>query len=101
MQDADHPNFDKRLVLLSYFNAGVRAVDIRDPFSPREVGYFIPQKTDKTQEICGDDNTNCAVQIQTNNVNLDDRGYVYIVDRAGTGTHILELTGEAGEIVGL
>ena len=99
MQDAYNPNFDKRLVLLSYFNAGVRAVDIRDPFSPREVGYFIPQRTDKTQEICGDNNTNCAVQIQTNNVNIDDRGYVYIVDRAGTGTHILELTGEAREIV--
>ena len=101
MQDAYNPNFDKRLVLLSYFNAGVRAVDIRDPFSPREVGYFIPQKTDKTQEMCGDNNTNCAVQIQTNNVNIDDRGYVYIVDRAGTGTHILKLTGEAREIVGL
>ena len=101
MQDAYHPNFDKRLVLLSYFNAGVRAVDIRDPFSPREVGYFIPQITDKTQKLCDDDNTNCAVQIQTNNVNVDDRGFIYIVDRAGTGTHILELTGEAGEIVGL
>lgn len=100
MQDAYHPDFDKRLVLLSYFNAGVRAVDIRDPFSPREVGYFIPQVTDRTQELCGDNDTNCAVQIQTNNVNIDDRGYVYIVDRAGTGTHILELTGEAAEVVG-
>jgi hypothetical protein len=101
MQDAYNPNFDKRLVLLSYFNAGVRAVDIRDPFNPREVGYFIPQKTDKTQETCDDDNNHCAVQIQTNNVNVDDRGYVYIVDRAGTGAHILKLTGEAREIVGL
>lgn len=100
MQDAYHPDFDKRLVLLSYFNAGVRAVDIRDPFSPHEVGYFIPQVTDRTQELCGDNDTNCAVQIQTNNVNIDDRGYVYIVDRAGTGTHILELTGEAAEVVG-
>ena len=98
-QDAYNPNFDKRIVLLSYFNAGVRAVDIRDPFNPREVAYFIPQKTDKTQEICDDNKTNCAVQIQTNNVNVDDRGYIYIVDRAGTGAHILRLTGEAGEIV--
>jgi len=101
IQDAYNRNFDKRLVLLSYFNAGVRAVDIRDPFGPREVGYFIPQKTDKTQEMCGDNNTDCAVQVQTNNVNIDDRGYIYIVDRAGTGTHILELTGEARQIVGL
>lgn len=29
---------------------------------------------------------------------IDDRGYVYIVDRASTGLHILELTGAAREI---
>jgi len=29
---------------------------------------------------------------------VDDRGYVYIVDRANTGMHILELTGEARKI---
>ena len=33
----------------------------------------------------------CKVAIQTNNVEVDDRGYVYIVDRANTGMHILEL----------
>jgi hypothetical protein len=35
------------------------------------------------------------VAIQTNNVDVDDRGYIYIVDRADTGLHILELSGEA------
>jgi hypothetical protein len=102
-QDAYNPSFDKKLVLLAYFNAGVRAVDIRNPFTPREVGYYIPQVTDKTKETCteGDEPKHCATVIQTNNVNVDDRGYIYIVDRAGTGAHILELTGEAREIVGL
>ena len=33
--------------------------------------------------------------IQTNNVEVDDRGYIYIVDRANTGLHILQLTGDA------
>ena len=33
--------------------------------------------------------------IQTNNVEVDERGYIYIVDRANTGMHILELTGPA------
>jgi hypothetical protein len=37
--------------------------------------------------------------IQTNNVATDDRGYIYIVDRANTGLHILRLTGEALEII--
>ena len=33
--------------------------------------------------------------IQTNNVDVDDRGYVYAVDRANTGMHIVELAGPA------
>ena len=37
----------------------------------------------------------CKVAIQTNNVEVDDRGYIYIVDRADTGMHILELSGDA------
>ncbi|HTE13531.1 MAG TPA: hypothetical protein VK642_00485 [Burkholderiales bacterium] len=36
--------------------------------------------------------------IQTNNVDVDDRGYIYIVDWADTGMHILELTGSAREM---
>ena len=40
-------------------------------------------------------NQHCKVAIQTNNVEVDDRGYIYAVDRANTGMHILELTGSA------
>ncbi len=39
--------------------------------------------------------------IQTNNVEVDERGYIYIVDRANTGMHILELTGEARKAANL
>jgi hypothetical protein len=39
--------------------------------------------------------------IQTNNVDVDDRGYIYIVDRAHTGMHILELSGAARAIAAL
>jgi hypothetical protein len=87
----------KRLVFISYFNAGVRAVDIRDPYNPREVGFFIPAVTPNTDQRCitvgGVEQ--CKVAIQTNNVEVDDRGFIYIVDRANTGMHILEVTGEA------
>jgi hypothetical protein len=95
------PLFYKKLAFLSYFNAGVRAVDVRDPYHPKEVGYFIPAITEATDKRCvklsGQDS--CKVAIQTNNVETDDRGYIYIVDRANTGMHILELTGEARAIV--
>ena len=97
------PVFYKKIVFLSYFNAGVRAVDVRDPYHPKEIGYFIPSITAATDKRCikvnGEDR--CKIAIQTNNVETDDRGYIYIVDRANTGMHILELTGAARSVAGL
>jgi hypothetical protein len=94
---SSHENFTpiyyNRVMFIAFFNAGVRALDIRDPYHPKEIGYFIPAVTDKTEKRCVGER--CKVAIQTNNVDVDDRGYVYIVDRAGTGMHILELAGEA------
>lgn len=94
------PIYYKRMVFFSWFNAGVRAVDIRNPFAPREVGYYIPAITKNTARRCLkiDGKDRCKIAIQTNNVEVDDRGYVYIVDRANTGMHILELTGDARKI---
>ncbi len=93
----------KRVMFFAHFNAGVRAVDIRDPFNPKEIGFYIPAITDKTDKRCVDSGPNerCKVAIQTNNVEVDDRGYIYIVDRANTGMHILELTGAARKAANL
>ena len=55
--------------------------------------------TDKTDKRCVGER--CKVAIQTNNVEVDDRGYVYIVDRANTGLHILELSGDARKVANL
>ena len=97
------PIYYGKIMFFSHFNAGVRAVDIRDPFRPREIGYFIPAITNDTDPRCVsvDGRERCKTAIQTNNVEVDDRGYIYIVDRANTGMHILELTGNARAITGL
>jgi len=97
------PIYYKRVVFIAFFNAGVRALDIRDPYHPKEIGYFIPAVNEKTDKRCvGSGATErCKVAIQTNNVDVDDRGYIYIVDRANTGLHILELTGEARKAANL
>lgn len=97
------PLYYKKLMFFSWFNAGVRAVDVRNPYRPREVGYYIPSVNPRTDERCADEKakTNCVPVIQINNVEVDDRGYIYAVDRANSGLYILEVTGEAREIAGL
>ena len=71
--------------------------------NPVEVGYYVPAINENTAERCITvaGQNRCKVAIQTNNVEVDDRGYIYLVDRANTGMHIVELTGAAREIVGL
>jgi hypothetical protein len=90
------PMYAKKMMFVAWFNAGARAIDIRDPLHPREAGYYIPATTDKTDKRCvkTDAGERCKVAIQTNNLEVDDRGYIYIVDRANTGMHILQFTGE-------
>src|SRR5439155_19584 len=44
------PIFYKKLVSVAYFNAGVRAVDIRNPYAPREAASYIPATTERTAE---------------------------------------------------
>ena len=94
------PIYYGKIVFLAYFNGGVRAVDIRDPWQPTEIGYYIPAINERTTQRCinVDGAERCKRAIQTNNLEVDDRGYVYAVDRANTGLHIVELTGPVRDI---
>lgn len=100
VQESFSPIYHKKMLFVAYFNAGVRAVDIRDPFHPVEAGYFIPATTERTRPFCRGEGAqrNCKTAIQTNNAEVDDRGYIFTADRVGTGLHILQLSGPARAI---
>ena len=87
-----------KLLIVSFFNAGVQVFDIRDPYNPRRVGYFIQAPNKNTHQPCGtyQGNTNyCRRATFSDLGELDDRGYIYNMDRAGSGLTILQLTGDA------
>jgi hypothetical protein len=65
------------LVYCAWFSGGLRIVDVADPMAPREVGWFIPEPAAGKPAP------------QTNDVDVDGRGLVYIVDRYA-GFDILE-----------
>ena len=69
------------VVLGTFFNAGVRAYDLRDPYEPNEVAHFIPPAPDGAR----------GGTAQINDVFVDDRGIVFAVDRHAGGLYALEM----------
>jgi hypothetical protein len=98
--------FEDKLAWLAYVNAGVRVIDLSDPYHLKEIGHYIPKTNMRTED---------ARPIQLTDVDIDDRGLAYATDRSaavcltpdgadvkaeggascvGTGLFILEYTGK-------
>jgi hypothetical protein len=80
---------EDKIAWVAYFNAGVRVVDLADPYNLREIGHYVPKTTKNSHPIAKGQKT----AIQINDVTLDHRGIAYATDRVGTGLFILEYTG--------
>lgn len=71
--------FEGSVIPFAWFSNGLRIVDIADPFAPREIGSFVP------------DPAPGAASASSNDVTIDDRGLIYLVDRVA-GVSIVERT---------
>jgi len=80
---------EDRLGWIAYFNAGVRVVDLSNPYRMEELGYYIPKTTERSHPMASDQPT----AIQINDVTIDHRGLAYATDRVGTGLFVFEYTG--------
>ena len=67
------------LVYAAWFSGGLRIIDVADPLVPREIGWFVPEPVGGQSAP------------QSNDVALDERGLIYLVDRH-RGFDILECT---------
>jgi hypothetical protein len=67
-------------VVGAFFNGGVRAYDVRDPFHPREVGHLVPAPPPRSP----------AGAAQINDVFVDENRLIYAVDRYTGGLYLIE-----------
>jgi hypothetical protein len=65
------------LVYAAWFSGGLRIIDVADPLAPKQVGWFVPEPVGGRSAP------------QSNDVTLDDRGLIYLVDR-NIGFDVLE-----------
>jgi hypothetical protein len=69
------------IVIGTFFNGGLRAYDIRNPYRPEEIGAFVPPAPARSP----------VGAIQLNDCFVDERKIVYTVDRLSGGLYILEM----------
>jgi len=70
-------HIDDQLVYCAWFSGGLRIVDIGDPTQPVESGFYIPTPA------AGEPSP------QTNDVDVDERGLIYLLDR-NRGVDVVE-----------
>lgn len=74
------------IAYLTYFNAGLRVYDIRDPRQPKEMAYFVP-----ADPIVRVGLKPSRLVAQSEDVIVDRRGCIYLSDK-NHGIHVLRLT---------
>jgi hypothetical protein len=71
---------DPNTIFVTWFNAGLRVIDIADAARPKEIAYYVPEAPQGRSSI------------QFNDVLVGSNGLVYATDRFTGGLYILERT---------
>jgi len=71
--------FTGTVIPFAWFAQGLRLIDVSDPFRLKEVGYHVPDVPAGFERV------------SSNDVTIDDRGLIYLVDRQ-RGIDIVERT---------
>ncbi|MBX3031716.1 MAG: hypothetical protein KF809_16325 [Chloroflexi bacterium] len=74
---------DGDTIYLTYFNGGLRVLDVSDAAHPVEIAWYVP------------DAPPGQVSCQLNDVTVGADGLIWVTDRLSGGLHILELTAGA------
>jgi hypothetical protein len=69
--------FAGTIVPFAWFAQGLRLIDVADPFAPKEVGFYLPDAAPGVERA------------SSNDVTIDDRGLIYLIDRV-RGVDIIE-----------
>lgn len=88
-QGSPHLFQSDRVVYLTWFNAGLRVYDIRDPWVPREIAHFLPDDPTERRGLL----PRTALVTQSEDVLVDARGYAYVTDK-NHGLHIVRCTAD-------
>jgi hypothetical protein len=77
------------LIFATYHNAGLRVYDLRNPYQPKQVGYYVPPRPERIV----DQRPNPAQVIQSCDVFVDANGVMYLTD-TNAGLYILQYEGK-------
>ena len=77
------------LIFATYHNAGLRIFDLRNPFEPKQAGFFVPPPPERIV----DQRPNPAKVIQSCDVFVATSGLMYMTD-TNAGLYIIEYEGK-------
>jgi hypothetical protein len=76
------PSFrSEEIIIGAFFNAGIRVYNLKNPYQPELIAYFVPP---------GPENSRVPA-IQMNEVYVDENGIVYAGDRWAGGLYVMEM----------